>query len=158
METTRTCTKCSITKPIEEYYVIKGRQGYKDYTYRYCKQCHYDKHTKHTAKKWREDNPEAWKRAAKKASRDWLGRMDAGVYLIFSTKGLYVGQSDHIKARIQEHKISKRKGCIGYKGAKYLFHVVLEYEDDKKKRIEIENYYIDLFRPKLNVYGNPNHK
>lgn len=151
---TQICTKCSTEKPLSEYYILKSKTGGKDYLYKYCKKCHYHKMTKKTAKKWRQDYPDKWRHASKMSQRAWLGRQDAGVYLIFTTKGLYVGQSDHIKSRIQEHKLSKRKGCIGYYGAKYLFHVVLEYEDNKKRRLEIEKSYITILKPKLNIRHN----
>ena len=54
--TTKICTKCNTELPITEYYTIVNKKG-RRYTYNYCRKCHYSKMTKHTAAKWRKQNP-----------------------------------------------------------------------------------------------------
>lgn len=150
---TKVCTKCNTEKPITEYYTIKNKWGV--YTYNYCKHCHYHKMTKHTAAEWRVNNPERWQKDVTNALRAHRGRMSKGVYLIVTNKGLYVGKSSCIELRINQHKISNRRGCIGYYGAKYLFHIILQHEENAYKRTKLEKYWIQKLKPSLNKQHHP---
>jgi predicted GIY-YIG superfamily endonuclease len=148
------CTKCDTDKPIEDYYTIVNKNG-TQYTYNYCKKCHYSKLTKHTAKKWRKANPERWKQDALRANMAFRERQTAGVYLIFTDKGLYVGHSNAIPQRIKQHKTSNEPGHCKGKGAKYYHHIVLAEEDNYYKRCKLEKQYIQLLKPELNKMYNP---
>lgn len=160
---TKVCTHCNKELPIDDYYLIK-KTGYR---YGYCKKCHYKK-TKPIAKKWRKDNRKRWNKDVIKATKAMWSRDRKGVYLLVTTKGLYIGATNKLKARIQQHS-SKTKGNVGYYGAKVLFSFVLAYEDNKRKRLDLERKYIEKYQPKLNqMYtkgfeffgrkGNPNYK
>lgn len=151
---TKICSKCSKNLPITDYYTIKTKRR-KDYTYSYCKFCHYSKMTKHTSKKWRKENPKQWKEDVVKAQKAMYKRQREGVYLIVSTKGLYIGQTDKYEHRIQQHRTSNFKGNVKHKGAKVLFATLLVEEYDPVKRREIESKYIKLLRPALNKRDNP---
>ena len=151
---TKICSKCSKDLPITEYYTIRNKNS-KDYTYTYCKKCHYSKMTKHTSKKWRKDNPKRWSEDVVKATKAMFERHREGVYLIVSTKGLYIGQTDKYEHRIYQHRNSNFKGNVKYKGAKVLFATLLVEEYDPVKRREIEKKYIQLLRPALNIAANP---
>lgn len=148
---TRICTKCNASKPIDEYYTIITQRTGKEYTYRYCKKCHYSKMTKYTSKKWRIDNPDTWRALVNRTMHNYRGRQKAGVYCIFTLKGLYIGASKAITSRIGQHKTSPRGGNILNKGAKYLFHIILTEESDKDKRDAAERYWIKKLQPALNV-------
>jgi len=111
--------------------------------------------TKHTSKKWRKDNPKRWSEDVVKATKAMFERHREGVYLIVSTKGLYIGQTDKYEHRIYQHRNSNFKGNVKYKGAKVLFATLLVEEYDPVKRREIEKKYIQLLRPALNIAANP---
>lgn len=151
---TRVCSKCSNTKPISDYYTITNKNSGKIYTYNYCKKCHYSKLTKHTSKKWRENNPKKWLVDVKKAQKAMFARDKKGVYILVTSKGLYVGASDKIKTRVQQHRGSF-PGNVAYVGAKILFWWVLKEESNRKKRLGLERKYIENLQPKLNtMYTN----
>jgi len=155
---TRVCSKCGIEKPISEYYTIKQKKQ-KDYTYKYCSRCHYSKMTKKTSKRWREQNPKKWNKASLKAQHAFLNRQTQGVYLLFTTKGLYVGQTSHIRSRIYQHKTySNSKGNVGGKGAKVLSWMVLEKEENYYRRKLAEAKWIKRLNPALNKVHNTNYK
>ena len=151
--TTKICTKCNTELPITEYYTIVNKKGRK-YTYNYCRKCHYNKMTKHTAAKWRKHNPDRWKKDVHKAVRAWYSRMDKGVYLLITTKGLYVGATDKVRARIAQHR-SNFPGNVASKGAKILFWFILEKEANKKLRHEKEAKWIRRLNPSLNEKQGP---
>ena len=111
--------------------------------------------TKHTSKKWRKANPKRWMQDVTKAQKAMFERHREGVYLIVSTKGLYIGQTDKYEHRIYQHRNSNFKGNVKYKGAKVLFATLLVEEYDPVKRREIEKKYIQLLRPALNIAANP---
>jgi len=153
---TKVCTKCNTEKPISDYYKIKYKNG-KDYTYTYCKKCHYYKMTKKTSKQWRTKNKDKWNKVALKAQRDYLNRQSSGVYLLFTTKGLYVGQTSHIRSRIYQHK-NFSKGNVGSKGAKVLSWIVLQYEDNYYERRKAEKKWIKRLNPALNIQDTKKYK
>jgi len=153
---TQDCTKCGETKPLEDYYTIKHKNQ-KWYTYKYCKKCHYSKMTKKTSLQWREKNPDKWNKAAAKAQRDYLNRQSSGVYLLFTTKGLYVGQTSHIRSRIYQHK-NYAKGNVMDKGGKVISWIVLAYEDNYYQRRKLEKKWIERLQPALNIQFNKNSK
>lgn len=142
------CNKCNTDKPISEYYRIKKKNG-GYYEYNYCKKCHYEKMTKETSKQWRKSNPKAWLKANYKANRAFFDRQKKGVYLLVTDKGLYVGASDKLRSRIQQHKL-KLPGNVGFKGAKILYHKILLEENDKEIRLKKEREFIELLQPELN--------
>ena len=154
---TKICTKCSKELPITDYYTIKSKTQ-REYTYSYCKKCHYSKLTKHTAKRWRKDNKKRWYADVKKAQQAMFDRQREGVYLLVTTKGLYIGQTDKYKHRIHQHKHSQFKGNMKHKGAKVLFHYLLEEIYDKQERLEREKFWIDKLRPALNKQFNPSYQ
>jgi len=148
---TKVCTKCNTEKSIEEYYQIK-KSGY---TYNYCKKCHYSKMTKATSKRWRKANPKRWIEDVSKAQKAMWGRQREGVYLLLTTKGLYVGQTDKYESRLNQHRFSNFKGNMKYKGAKILYTTLLEQVKDKDQRLEREKYWIQKLKPALNKQFNP---
>ncbi len=149
---TKVCTKCNTEKSIEEYYQIK-KTGY---IYSYCKKCHYYKMTKATAKRWRKDNPERWIKDVSKAQKAMWGRQREGVYLLLTTKGLYIGQTDKYEARIHQHRSSNFKGNMKYKGAKILYNTLLEEITDRQERLDREKFWIKKLKPNLNKMFNDN--
>jgi len=151
METKR-CTKCSEVKSISEYYLAKNKKTGNQWHYNYCKACHYLM-TKPNRVKWGSSNPEKLKKANNKAMRDYRDRHTAGVYLLHTTKGTYVGQSESIEWRTILHKYNTG-GNVGGKGAEILSYVILEEIENRAKRMEREKYYIRKLRPDLNVQYN----
>lgn len=153
---TKVCTKCGKEHPIEKYYTIKDKEtGEVKYTYNYCSHCHYNKMTKATAKKWRKKNPKRWNEDVAKAQKAMFGRQREGVYMLVTTKGLYIGQTDKYEHRIHQHRNSKFKGNAKHKGAKVLFHMLIVEEYDRNRRREIEQFWINLLKPTLNKVHNP---
>jgi len=154
--TTKICSKCNKDLPLDNYYTIVNKRG-KNYTYTYCRKCHYSKMTKATAARWRKNNPERWRKDAHKALRAWYGRMNKGVYCLITTKGLYIGATDKVRARVAQHK-ANFPGNVGSKGAKILFWFILEKESNRKKRFEKEQKWIKLLKPSLNGKTGPKPK
>jgi predicted GIY-YIG superfamily endonuclease len=154
--TTKICSKCDKDLPLDNYYTIVNKRG-KNYTYTYCRKCHYSKMTKATAARWRKNNPERWRKDAHKALRAWYGRMNKGVYCLITTKGLYIGATDKVRARVAQHK-ANFPGNVGSKGAKILFWFILEKESNRKKRFEKEQKWIKLLKPSLNGKTGPKTK
>lgn len=154
--TTKICSKCDKDLPLDNYYTIVNKRG-KNYTYTYCRKCHYSKMTKATAARWRKQNPERWRKDAHKALRAWYGRMNKGVYCLITTKGLYIGATDKVRARVAQHK-ANFPGNVGSKGAKILFWFILEKESNRKKRFEKEQKWIKLLKPSLNGKTGPKTK
>jgi len=144
------CTKCNTNKPLTEYYTITNKKTGKIYCYNYCKKCHYAKMTKRTSKVWRKQNPNRWKKDVSKAQKAMFERDKKGVYLLVTTKGLYVGSSNKIKHRIQQHKVNYFPGNVKYYGAKVLFSYILAIENDRKTRLKLEREWIEKLQPKLN--------
>ena len=62
------------------------------------------KATKHTAKKWREDNKEEWKQLSAEHGRRYRGKLQGGVYMVITDKGIYIGQTAHLRLRIKQHR------------------------------------------------------
>ena len=147
----KTCSKCNQVKPITDYYIIK-KSGY---VYTYCKKCHYSKMTKHTAAKWRKDNPEQWRKDIHAAQRAYWKRQRSGVYLLVTDKGLYVGATDKIRSRVSQHASSNYPGNIKHKGAKLITWFVLEQQQNKKKRLAAEKKWIKRLQPVLNKLHTP---
>lgn len=152
METKR-CNKCSIVQPLDNYYISTNKKTGKSWRFGYCKACHYLM-TKPNRKKWGIKNPNKLKKANSKAMRDWRDRMVAGVYLLYTTKGTYVGHSESIKWRVMLHQFGNTSGNVASKGAKVLDYIVLEEIDDREKRKQREKYYIKKLRPDLNIQHN----
>ena len=151
--TTKICSKCDKDLPLDNYYTILNKRG-KNYTYTYCRKCHYEKMTKHTSAKWRKDNPKKWRKAVHKSLYDWYGRMNKGVYLLITTKGLYVGASDKIRARVMQHN-GNQPGNVGAKGAKVITWFTLEKVSNRKERFAAEMKWIKRLRPALNKKTGP---
>ena len=154
---TKICSKCGKEFPIDHYYTIKDKKtGKVKYRYNYCRADHY-KMTKPTAKKWRKQNPEQWKKDVRKSLHAMFERDRKGVYLLVTTKGLYVGSTDKYKHRILQHRNSDFKGNCKYEGAVVLFSFMLEQIDSKRKRLQREKYWIAKLRPRLNKVHNPDY-
>lgn len=149
----KNCTKCNKLLPLSDYYVVK-KTGYR---YSYCKKCHYHRMTKHTAKKWRENNPERWSADVYKAQRSMFRRDKQGVYLLITDKGMYIGQTDKYKHRLWQHRNSHFKGNMLHKDAKIVYATLLIEEKDRAKRLELEKYWINKLRPALNKLHNPDY-
>jgi len=113
--------------------------------------------TKHTSAQWRKDNPKKWSKAAYKALYAWYGRMNKGVYLLITTKGLYVGASDKIRARVMQHN-GNQPGNVQAKGAKVITWFTLEKVSNRKERFAAEQKWIKRLRPALNEKTGPKSK
>ena len=155
---TKKCTKCYTDKPLSDYYTLTNKKTGRQYTYSYCKKCHYEKMTKHTAAKWRKDNPDAWLKAVHKAQTAYFLRQPKGVYLLNTNKGMYVGSSDKLTSRIHQHKNTRFKGNVGYKGAKILSSRILVEEQDRTKRLKLEKEWIKKLQPELNMLHTDKYK
>ncbi len=143
------CSICGVGYPHEHYYTVTNKQG-KTYTYNYCRKCHYQK-TKPVRAQWVKDNPKRATKLQTKATRNYIDKMKAGVYLIQTDKGCYVGHSDHVKFRLIQHKSHTQFSVERTKNAKILHWVMLEEIDDVKKRKEREKYWIKKLEPTLNI-------
>ena len=148
---TKICSKCDKNLSLDQYYVIK-KSGY---LYGYCKKCHYEKMTKATAAKWRIENKDRWVIDVRKAQKAMWKRDKQGVYLLITSKGLYVGQTDKYQARVNQHRNSNFKGNMKAKGAKVLYATLLVEEKNALKRRELEKKWIRKLRPNLNKEFNP---
>tara|TARA_R110000796_G_scaffold28589_4_gene78037 strand:- start:598 stop:1104 length:507 start_codon:yes stop_codon:yes gene_type:complete len=153
----KVCTKCNKNLAISEYYTITSKYG-STYTYNYCKKCHYTHSTKAIAKKWRKDNKERWHVDVKKATKAYHGRQSKGVYLLVTTKGLYIGATDKFESRIQQHRTSNFGGNMKFKGAKVLYATLVQEVNDRKERLEAEKRWIKKLRPSLNLVFNSDYK
>lgn len=151
---TKTCTSCNQSLPLSQYYVVK-KTGY---VYTQCRRCHYLNYTKDIAKEWRKNNKERNAKLVSKAMKKYYNSQDKGVYCIFTDKGLYVGKSLHVTHRINMHKSTNWPGNVKDKGAQYIRHVILAYDDDDKKLLELEKYWIKRLKPELNKEHNPDWK
>ena len=79
--------------------------------------------------------------ANKKASK--------GVYLVIGKNGSYVGQSKRIELRIRHSHMSNNSKISPIKD--FISYEILEYVQDKTKRLEREAYWIDKLNPSLNI-------
>lgn len=143
------CSKCGVGYPHDHYYTITNKYG-KTYTYNYCRKCHY-KITKSKREQWVKDNPKRATKLQTKATRNYIDKMKAGVYLIQTDKGCYVGHSDHVRFRIIQHKSHTQFSVERTKNAKILHWVILEEIDDLETRREREKYWIKKLEPTLNI-------
>ena len=72
-----------------------------------------------------------------------------GVYIAFGKNGFYIGQSKRIELRIRHSHITNDpvktpiQDFLGYK--------IIEYIDDRDKRLEREAYWINKLNPSLNT-------
>lgn len=155
---TKICSKCGKEFPIDHYYTIKDKKtGEVKYRYNYCRADHY-KMTKPIAKKWRKKNPEQWSKDVQKAQKAMFERDRKGVYLLITSKGLYVGSTDKYEHRIRQHRNNDFKGNCKYKGAFVFYATMLEEIDSRKKRLEREKYWINKLKPALNKAHNPDYQ
>ncbi len=145
----KVCSKCDTEKSLDQYYLIK-KTGY---VYSYCKKCHYSL-TKPTAKKWRKKFPDRWKQDVRKAQKDMWDRQREGVYLLITSKGLYIGQTDKYESRIHQHRHSNFNGNMKYKGAKIFYATLLEEINNREERLDREKYWIKKLKPNLNKMYN----
>jgi predicted GIY-YIG superfamily endonuclease len=109
--------------------------------------------TKPIRKKWVKENPDRIRQLQYKASMKWLKKLPGGVYLIQTDKGLYVGQSEHVKWRISQHKHSNQFSVTKTMNANILSWVMLEAIEDPDLRRERELYWIKKLQPELNTRG-----
>lgn len=146
------CSKCGTGYPPDHYYTVTNKKTGSVYTYHYCRKCHYKK-TKPIREQWAIDNPERLHKLQYKATRKHLDQQVAGVYMIQTSKGVYIGESDHVKFRISQHRSENQYGSMAGRKAKILQWHIIEEINDKKERLKREKYYIKLLQPVLNVHG-----
>lgn len=144
---TRTCSRCNTSQPIDNYYVYK-KTGY---IYTWCKKCHY-KITKPIREQWVNDYPDKARKITSKAMRDYVDRQIAGVYLMETTKGIYIGQAKSIPQRLSQHLSLKMRGPLADYGGEFISLTILEEVKDDEERKRRKMYYIDLIQPSLNKH------
>jgi len=145
------CTKCSKMLPEDNYYTVNNKKYNSSYTYKYCKKCHYSKATKATAKRWREDNKEEWKQLSAEHGRRYRGKLQGGVYMVITDKGIYIGQTAHLRLRIKQHRRPDDKtGVCNWTDSKYLTSLIIKESNDKKERERLERFWIRALKPGLN--------
>lgn len=147
------CITCKETYPEGYFYTIYTNRkdgSIREYTYKYCKFCHYKK-MKPKREQWAKDNPERINQLVNKAIKKWKDKQPAGIYLIQTDMGSYIGNSAHIPHRITQHTSSQQFG-VARKGAKILSWSIIEYIDDEDKRRKRERYWIKKLQPELNIY------
>lgn len=145
---TQECNICGAVHPLDHYYTITQKNG-KLYRYKYCRTCHYHK-TIEPRKTFKKKYPKRLTKLQSQATRRHLDKQTAGVYLMETTLGLYVGHSSHIKFRISQHKNLTHPHSIVTKGGEVLNWVMLEEIDDYDLRREREKYWIRKLKPALN--------
>ena len=147
----RECTKCFKFKPWSSYNKSKsGKNGH----YSQCKEC-----TNTLNKKWRDKAIKDgyfvnyYKNNAEKIKSIVVKHLDnqpGGVYLISTTIGRYVGQSQNMTHRVCDHMIpSNFKSPVTKEN--FIEWEVLEYIEDKEYRLQRERYYINKLKPELNL-------
>jgi len=147
------CITCKQVYPEKDYYTIYTTRkdgSLREYTYKYCKYCHYDK-MKPKREAWVKANPERTNELVNKAVKKWKSNLPAGIYMIQTDKGSYIGQSAHIQHRITQHMSSKQFGVVKTKHAKIISWNIIEYIDDETKRKKRERYWIKKLQPELNI-------
>ena len=150
----KTCNKCNIKKPLNEYYTCKGGDGHQ----KICKSCWKQRNLENATKGkyWKKLNS---KPSSLKAKSKWSNKYQ-GVYALYdSGVCLYVGESKRINHRIADHfSYTRNLKCIESKKNKlydflhqYPNYVagIIEICDNHKER---EKYYINKLKPKYN-YG-----
>lgn len=120
----RECTKCGEFKPWSSY--VKNKNG----TNGYSSQC---------------------KLHFKKELKDWSIKEGAGVYIIYTTEGEYIGESSRITQRISGHRWpSNHASPVNH--SNYIRWELLEQVDNYTLRKEREAYWIKKLKPKLNTF------
>lgn len=142
---TKTCSDCRQNLPIEQYYVYK-RKGY---VYNWCKKCHYKK-TKPTRQRWVREYPDKARKITAKAMRMYVDRCTPGVYLLETTKGNFIGHSKSIETRMVQITAEQTFFPLQLNTADLISYTILEVIEEKDKREERKQYYIDLLQPSLN--------
>ena len=162
----KTCRKCSIEKPLTEFYKNKAM---KDGLQKKCKHCtlQYYQDNKQKVLQYYKDNPEVSKKAVSKyyqankekvqdTIKSWRNDIQ-GVYSIWENgKCLYVGESRILKQRISQHKwLLKNPEKAGSHSLLYynlqqhthLIFGIIEECDNHKER---ESVYINMYNPLYN--------
>jgi predicted GIY-YIG superfamily endonuclease len=143
----RECSVCGEVKNISEYYVIK-KTGY---TYKYCKKCHIEK-TKPVFQSWRKKKRERFNELARHAQRKYKDRLTTGVYMVKTNKGFYIGCSNHVEYRVQQHFNPYQEGGLTNKGYKIEDWIILEEVKDRHALFQAETKWIQLLQPEINIY------
>ena len=117
---TKTCTKCGETKAIEFFYNYTRA---KDGKGSWCKVCQ------------------------NKRSAKYYNSLPKGVYHTFFEQGDYIGEGI-IEIRFQKHKGGYSNVNDG--NLTFIRLQVLEYIEDRDKRLEREKYWINKLNPSLN--------
>ncbi len=152
MEETKICKDCKKELPISEYYLNKQKRG--TYPYPRCKSCHKKKMTP-IFNEWRKENREQWNKSMNSAVKAFKERSTAGIYLLHTDKGRYIGSSKHIQFRVHQHKDSTQKCIVSQMNCKILSYEILEEENDKERRLDLERYYVNELLPELNTIYHP---
>ena len=140
----RECAKCGKYQSWDNYYKNKnfsrGRLSR-------CKTCQNNQ-----VKDYYYDNKDKCMKAIRKSLLKHPLNVP-GVYLIYSDKGKYVGQSKTMYSRACTHKSKGSKlSAVRLAGVKVLSWEVLEYVDNPELRLQRESYWINKLKPELNTY------
>lgn len=145
------CSRCEKDKVYSEFNKNKNS---KDGLNSICKECN-----KRYMKRYNKDHSERLKPVFRQHYKDnveryitnqknWQSKSPAGVYLLTTREGRYIGQTGCVAKRVIEHKNSKESKCFG---KEVLSVEVLEVVSDKKERLQREQYWIDKLKPELNI-------
>jgi len=146
---TQECNICGAEHPLDHYYTITQKNG-NFYRYKYCRTCHYHK-TREPRKNFAKKYPKRMMKLQSQATRRHLDNQTAGVYLMETTIGLYVGHSSHVKFRISQHNSDSHPHSLIHKGGELIRWILLEEVDDYELRREREKYWIRKLKPALNI-------
>jgi excinuclease UvrABC nuclease subunit len=129
----KTCSKCYIEKPLNEYYVDKSKlSGYCSQ----CKSCH-----------------QYYKKLGHKQHK--------GVYGIFSTNEcLYVGESEELRNRIWAHNSNLKNITTNIEAQRQLYinitkhnNIIIKILEECDNHKERELHWINKLKPKYNNIG-----
>ena len=156
----KTCTKCSIEKPLSEY---NSRQAKCKICQKEFNQQYYSNNPekiKNNAKLWQQNNPEKYKQSTRKAIKNWAIKKQ-GIYEWYEGDiCLYVGQSSWLNQRMCNHQ-SYFKNPSSSKLHQYLYESLNKHpnasirvveECSREVLLEREQHYIDAKKPLYNKY------
>ena len=145
----RNCTKCKEYKPWKDFSLAKrginGRSSRcRKCSRLYVKDWYYNKGGKQKTLDYEKNNRDK----ANKAISKYQSKMHPGVYIVYTEKGRYIGESIKMERRVWNHKPWNYNSPVDTKILKW---EILEVVEDTQLRKEREKYWIKKLKPELNL-------